>query len=567
MLADFQTIHPRQLQHDSNITVGVTFPFLNNKCELFDKGNNPLFFDNIARTKRTIENFVFDTYIRTGSFWDIINNQVHIFPSLIQDYGLVLSQKETEYYIWNSYTTKSVFIEEPVVTGDIGVTLQFDLAGNFTLQPGQGTPGSMTVFVEGPVTAKTEFEIKYTVQGDAQREFNLVATCTRIIIFPFFPDWRESVKFRMRFETVNVSLATLKEQRRPLMAKPQRIISFTNTDYIRNLIENSLDFAEDKNIGIPLPHEFFSLVSVDGDGMGVVMNGDTSLFWNLKRYCNYIGFLDLETNSIFAKRIISVLGSHLEFDTPLLDVVSNLSKVVCFPLVIGYFKSASPKFHSGDILSWDIDFEELIGEDQPNLNNVPVLPSFFPIPFEATEYKKTHNISREIGSFPGTAQTIYSGFPYDKKAPKSAEVPLVMNSTDLGTFFDFVCAAKGRFKSFYIYEPVNSFRMYEPIYSGSTQIKVQNNMYAEAFARLPEKAVIVKYRGQSVALTITGVSTNSSFTTLTFNAPINFQIFVEDMDTVRIERRMKVRLDLDEFEIDCQSGNVFKTTVRFMEVL
>ena len=567
MLADFQTIHPRQLQYDSNITVGVIFPFLNDKCELFDKGNNPLFFDNKTRTKRTISHFVFDNYIRTGSFWDIINNQVHIFPSLIIDYGLVLSQKETEYYIWNAYTSKSVFIEESVGSGDIGITLQFDYAGDFTLGPGQGVPGVMTVFVEGPVSAKTNFSIPYTVQGEERVSFDLSAECTRIILFPFFPDWRESVKYRMKFETTSVSMITLKEQRRPLMKKPQRVISFTNTDYIRNLTENSLDFGEDKNIGVPIPHEFFSLLSVDSDKLGVVMNGDSSLFWNLKRYCNYIGFLDLTTNVIFAKRIISVLGNHLEFDTPLLDTISNLSRVVCFPLVIGYFKSASPKYHSGDILSWDIDFEELIGEDQPDLNNIPDLPSFFPIPFESTEYKKTHTMHRDLGMFPGSAQTVYAKFPFDKKAPKSAEVPLVMNSSDLNTFFDFVCAAKGRVRSFYIYEPINSFKVIFPMYEGSNQLKVENNFYSEAFSRLSEKAVILKYRGQTELLTIMSASSNIEYTTLTFDKPISFRIFEEDMNTVRIERRVKVRLDLDEFEIDCQSGNVFKTTVRFMEVL
>ena len=567
MLADFQTIHPRQLQYDSNITVGVIFPFLNDKCELFDKGNNPLFFDNRTRTKRTISHFVFDNYIRTGSFWDIINNQVHIFPSLIIDYGLVLSQKETEYYIWNAYTSKSVFIEESVGSGDIGITLQFDYAGDFTLGPGQGVSGVMTVFIEGPVSAKTYFAIPYTVQGEERNSFELSAECTRIILFPFFPDWRESVKYRIKFETSSVSMITLKEQRRPMMKKPQRVISFTNTDYIRNLTENSLDFAEDKNIGIPIPHEFFSLLSVDGDKLGVTMNGDSNLFWNLKRYCNYIGFLNLTTNVIFAKRIISVIGNHIEFDTPLLDTVSNLSRVVCFPLVIGYFKSAAPKYHSGDILSWDIDFEELIGEDQPNLNNIPTLPSFFPIPFESTEYKKTHTMHRDLGMFPGSAQTVYSKFPFDKKAPKSAEVSLVMNASDLSTFFDFVCATKGRVRSFYIYEPINSFKVVLPMYEGSNQLKVENNFYSEAFSRLSEKAVILIYRGQTATLIIMDVSSNIEYTTLTFDKAINFRIFEEDMDMVRIERRVKVRLDLDEFEIDCQSGNVFKTTVRFMEVL
>ena len=567
MLADFQTIHPRQLQYDSNITVGVIFPFLNDKCELFDKGNNPLFFDNKTRTKRTISHFVFDNYIRTGSFWDIINNQVHIFPSLIIDYGLVLSQKETEYYIWNAYTSKSVFIEESVGSGDIGITLQFDYAGDFTLGPGQGVPGVMTVFVEGPVSAKTYFAIPYTVQGEERNSFGLSAECTRIILFPFFPDWRESVKFEIKFETTIARFLTLKEQRRPLMKKPQRFVSFTNTDFIRGLTENAMDFAEDKAIGIPIAHELFTLTSIDSDKMGVVTRQDTSKLWNLKRYCDYVSFYDLESNRIFAKRIVGVTSNHLVFDTPLLDSVVNFAKVICFPTIIGMFKSANMTNHSGDLSSWEIEFEEKIGEDQPDLVGVPSLPDTFPLSLEANSIKNIHTINRDVGGFPGTAQTIYSRFPYDKKMPKGLEGSLIMDETQLSSFLDFVCAARGRTYDFVVTSLLNDFRVVEPIYEGANQLKVENCFYGESFSRVLNKDVVVKYRGDSVDLTISSVSSNVNYTTITFNTIIPYRIFSEDMDTVRIEKKMRVRSDLDVFTINCLSGSSFSVNLRFVEVV
>lgn len=95
-----------------------------------------------------------------GNFWDIIRDQVHIFPSLDVDFGLVLSQKEMGYYVWNSWATKSVEVFEPVASGDAGTTLVLDIAGNFTLGPGQGVPGTLTVFIDGPISSSTSFYIK-----------------------------------------------------------------------------------------------------------------------------------------------------------------------------------------------------------------------------------------------------------------------------------------------------------------------------------------------------------------------------------------------------------------------
>ena len=96
----------------------------------YDFIENPRFLVPETRFLQYLDNFEWSIFSVGSNFWDIIKDQVHIFPGLYVDFGLVLSQREIPYYIWNSYTTKTVYVEEPVVVGDYGTTFVIDIAGN-----------------------------------------------------------------------------------------------------------------------------------------------------------------------------------------------------------------------------------------------------------------------------------------------------------------------------------------------------------------------------------------------------------------------------------------------------
>ena len=531
-------------------------------------GENPVFLSNISRVSKDKNGFFWDNFFISPNFWDIIKDQVHIFPSLYVDFGLVLSQREVSYYIWNSWPNKSVFILEPVTSGDYGTTFVIDIAGNFTLQAGKGTAAVLTVFTEGPISSYTDFAITTTVQGMDPYTYNIHTKATRVIVFPFWADWAKKVEFKLKFDTV-VSKSTQNfEQRRPLLTKPQRSISFSHNDQIYGLVTNAVNFAQDKSVGIPIVQEMFYLSGVDSDKMGVTIVGNTSQFWNLKRYCDYVLFYERSTNILVAKKITSITDTKIFLENPILETFENVYGVVGFPMIIGVFSSVKPNILSGDMIQWDLSFSELIGENQPDLTDVPSLPTELTNKFDwEQKISFEQDLYRDIGEFVGTAQFIYSKLPLNKNTNKSYTGTFVLKTrAELCSFLDFVCAAKGRFKRFEYLWPMNEFKLMRGEYEGVNQIRVRNNYYAEQFYKVLNKKIVLKYRNFSLQTTITSISTNSEYTTLTFTNATDFRIYEEDCDKVKIMQYKTVRFDLDEFSISCHSGTVFSANVRFVEV-
>lgn len=535
----------------------------------YDFIEDPKFFDRSLGLLNTRETFFWDIFTVGSNFWDIIKNQVHIFPSLYVDFGLVLSQKEIEYYIWNAYTTKSVYIQEPVTEGDYGTTFVVAIAGNFTLEPGKGTPALLTVYVEGPVSSSTDFVLNMTVEGEDPLTYTIYTEATRVIIFPFKADWSQKVEFSLKFNTVIFQSTQNYEQRRPLMAKPQRSIAFSHLDTTYGLVTNAVNFAQDKSIGIPIVYEMFTLVSMDSDKMGFTINEKTSELWNLKRFCNYVMLHECKTNILVAKKIISVEENKIYIENPVLEPFQNINDIAGYPMIIGVFKSISPKILNGNLVNWELAFSELIGENQPALTGVPALG----IPITNNKFDWSQDVTmeqslyRDIGEFTGTAQAVYSKYPLVKNSTKKLTCVYVWKSrAEMFSFLDFVAASKGRFKKFDYLWPMNEFQLVRGEYEGVNQVRVRNNFYAEQFSKVLNKKIILRYKGYSLETTITAATTNSEYTTLTFANATNFRIYDEDCDQVRIEQYKTVRFDLDEFTIECASGTVFIAKLRFAEV-
>jgi len=502
------------------------------------------------------------------NFWDIIKNQVHIFPALKVDFGLVLSQQEMEYYIWNAWTDKDASVKEPVIVGDFGTTFIFYTAGDFVLPPGYGTGGLLTVFVEGPISSATDFQIDVTVEGMSPLNYVLETKATRIIVFPFWADWSDSVKFKLAFSTVMTTDFKNREQRRPLMAKPQRSISFSHVEKFRGMINNAINFAGGKTIGVPILQEIFHVTEITDGMLTVHFIGNVNQYWNLNRYCDYICLVERTTNRMVAKKIVSRTADKIVVENPILEEFPNISDVFGFPMIIGYFKSAKPKVLSGKLIKWNVELEEMRGENQPALIGVPALPASLSTKFDwADDVSFDHPIYRDLGEFLGTAQMIYQKFPYDVNHPQTYTGSFRFKTKEeVYAFLDFICAAKGRHRYFEYIWPVNGFSVIRGEYQGVNQLRVQNNSFAEQFEGIVNKKIRLSYRGNVLETSISGVSTNQNYTTITMLNPTTFQIFDDDCDNVYIEQYKTVRFDLDEFTLEFTSGNTAKISIRFMEV-
>lgn len=505
---------------------------------------------------------------KAPNFWDIIKNQVHIFPALKVDFGLVLSQQEIPYYIWNSYTTKSAIIRGPVLVGDFGTTFIFNIAGDFTLEPGHGTGGLLTVFVEGPISSATDFNIGVEVQGNDPLFYAIETKATRIIIFPFWADWNDAVKFKMSFSTTMTKDMKNREQRRPLLTKPQRSIAFSQVDKIRGLIGNAINFAGCKTVGVPLLQEVFHVKEITDEKTVVHIHGLINQHWNLDHYCDYICLIDKSTDVVVAKKIIARSGDYVKVENPILEDFPNVSSVFGYPMIIGYFKSAKPKVLDGNLIKWSLELEELRGENQPLLLNIPAFPAALSTKFDWEEtvgFEQT--LYRDIGEFLGTAQMIYQKYPYNINHPESYTGTFKFKTkAELCSFMDFVAASKGRFRDFEYLWPLNGFQVLRGEYQGVNQLRIKNNSFAEQFSKVINKKIRLRYRGQTLETSISGVSFNALYTTITMLNPTTFQIFDEDCHNVYIEQYKTVRFDLDEFTFEYLSGDAVKVNVRFMEV-
>ena len=561
MLLDINPIYGTYTLPDRRIILG-------NPYSCYNFGENIGFPYNTQEGAIGVYGNVWTPHTTAPNFWDIIKNQVHIFPALKVDFGLVLSQQEIEYYIWNAYATKTATIREPVLVGDFGTTFVFYIAGDFTLQPGHGTGGLLTVFVEGPISSATDFNIGVEVQGNEPLLYVIETKATRIIVFPFWADWNDAVKFKMSFSTIMTKDMKNREQRRPLLTKPQRSIAFSQVDKIRGLVGNAINFAGCKTVGVPLLQEVFHVKDIT-DGKTVVhIHGLINQHWNLDHYCDYICLIDKSTDVMVAKKIIARSGDYVQIENPILEDFPNISSVFGYPMIIGYFKSAKPKVLDGNLIKWSLELEELRGENQPPLTGLPAFPASLSTKFDWEEtvgFEQT--IYRDIGEFLGTAQMIYPKYPYDKNHPESYTGTFKFKTkTELNSFMDFVAASKGRFRDFEYLWPLNGFQVIRGEYQGVNQLRIKNNSFAEQFSKMVTKKIRLRYRGQTLETSISGVSSNALYTTITMLNPTTFQIFDEDCHNVYIEQYKNVRFDLDEFTFEYLSGNAVKVNIRFMEV-
>lgn len=503
-----------------------------------------------------------------GNFWDIIRDQVHIFPSLDVDFGLVLSQKEIGYYVWNSWTTKSVEVFEPVVSGDAGTTLVLDIAGNFTLGPGQGVPGTMTVFIDGPISSSTSFYIKTILDGITQIDYNISTRATRVIAAPFWADWSKKVEFGVDFSTVLFERKNFTEQRRPMLNKPRRTVSFTNNAYLRNMVNNFINFAGDRTIGVPVIHEMFQVQYFDADKKGVEIREMTTELWNLNKYCDYIILYDIEKKMVVAKKISSKTLTHIYFENPVLETLSIESKIVGFPMIIGYINSAKADVETSNLVDWAVDLYELVGENQPDLLSIPAIPSDFPFDTDWSDKPSfERSFNRHIDDFAGITQVMYSKFPFNKHTSSVFSGKITLSSRkEFCNFMDFICAAKGRLNKFNITVPINTVNVIRGEYAGSASLWIKNNFFAEQFSKMINKTVVIKYHGNTLITQLNSVENNGEFTTINFLNSIPWRIYDEDCHEVQIFRKIPVRLDMDNFRFSCDNGKLFSINIRVKEM-
>lgn len=179
-------------------------------------------------------------------FVDDFYNRIHLSPRAI-DAGLL--SNETAYIItlWNAYITETVAISAINLSNSAGIKL--DKAAPLGLLPLTDLTLTLTLTMDGPPTQDTEV-VFVTTAGN----LTLNVSASRVIRFPFEPDWRSGFTFGVTCANILTQLGRRHEQRRAVTSQPAFAISFTAW-YPRQKgreLTDVLENAFDRVLAVPL---------------------------------------------------------------------------------------------------------------------------------------------------------------------------------------------------------------------------------------------------------------------------------------------------------------------------
>ena len=149
---------------------------------------------------------------------DLIYGQIHLYPSEVH-LGLLSGMEALDVVLWNA-TFAPVQLVGVNSASSAGTTLSGFRPG--VLPPTGALKGLLTVLSSGPAQQDTTYTF---VTGIGER--SLTITASRVLLFPFWPDWSDGLEIDYAFDTVLTRGENGDEQRRPLAKRPLRTLRAT----------------------------------------------------------------------------------------------------------------------------------------------------------------------------------------------------------------------------------------------------------------------------------------------------------------------------------------------------
>lgn len=162
--------------------------------------------------------------VRVESLWDTIQ----VLPSS-KALGMVASKQTFQVEVWNGYRSKAFFVGEVEISGLGGLELDGTIPGK--LGPLGSAIFTATVPESGPASIANVATFEIGADGSIGATFGsrtFTLTGSRIVLFPFSPNWRDGVREQVEYLTTLVGPSrTGKEQRSRRRAIPRRGLSFS----------------------------------------------------------------------------------------------------------------------------------------------------------------------------------------------------------------------------------------------------------------------------------------------------------------------------------------------------
>lgn len=178
-------------------------------------------------------------------------NRLQITPEVV-DFGNLMTPVARTINIWNAYLT-SQFVASMTESGTDGLIMEsaFDLPGN--LLPLQAVDFTLTATLSGPNEINGSYV--WTIGGS---DYGVAVYGSRIVVFPFLPDWSDTVVDELAWLTTVERAYAGDEQRRGLREIPRKTQEMTVTvrsPHEAQYLENAVFGWQARQFAVPVVTE------------------------------------------------------------------------------------------------------------------------------------------------------------------------------------------------------------------------------------------------------------------------------------------------------------------------
>lgn len=413
------------------------------------------------------------------SMADLIYGQLHLIPSSLE-FGLLAGVQTREVTLWNA-TFAPVELLRITGTSPQGTALSGIEAG--TLSPTGVAKGLLTILESGPAQQNTT----YTFVTDIGEQ-HMTITASRVLLFPFWPDWSGGIEQDYTFDTVIARSESGSEQRRPLVKRPLRTLRASvwgdgvNGQRLHNLVRQ----GKDRVFGVPLWQEALEVGDIDATRRVLMVERPFGDCWNLTRLCRLV-MLHERRSGLFMSATLSSRNAEagtLELTVSVPDAFAAGSTRVV-PLFTGILTRAEPSSRSAEMETWSLEFRELAGS-QPELGALPHAPGGGP-------WVWTHRADwSDAGSLGGTSalvrtlRTVRGGVmelgSSRAVAPITHRQSYLLRGAELASLLDRVTALRGRWRPVYVRDPRRAFLLTREAFRNESVLYARDNGARNAFA-------------------------------------------------------------------------------------
>lgn len=492
--------------------------------------------------------------VRATSFADDWYNRLHIFPRSI-DYGAVGSDTARQVTLWNAYFGNTTLTTIGIVNPD-GITIAGPTLPR-TLKPLAYVRHSAVATGDGPATIDSL--LTYTTNRPDSIRVPLAGT--RAHMWPFAPNWRESVTVDLSFRTDIITSRSGREQRRALRGTPRKSIGYKLTvDGTKLRIFNrAMAKWQDRPVVMGDPTRFVRLTETATTGVYSVTVTDTPMWL-------------VDGASV-------VLGNQmLSVDTVVLDQVTFTSPVidggtVLRPTLQGMLAgSLAAQYPTSNVAEINVSFDVTPGSELPMVGD----PGFdilngrevFTRRFNwANGLDLTHDWPSEAVDFGFGRTAVFHPRAFGTITRKATFVQ--QGAEDMAALEMFYQRQKGQRGEFYMPSWLDDLPLKESVLAGTGNLVITGRDTFDAYdGDTVHRAVGLFFRdGRRVYRRVTGMFLDSGDTVLQCDR--DFLTDIDPAELYRVSWLTASRLASDQFTQDWLSDGVAQTqlAIRTLEDL